>query len=264
MDKVAIIAAAGWKGVDGALVECPVPFLPLVDGTAPLERLSKQLSALSFYTYVAVGPLGYPYRSYQPRGVYFTDDAKDYISSLRNRGVDPDGSPWTEDRHTRAASCGELLIMPDPGWANQHDTFCRAMDSIDRSWDLLLLICGDTLFSTEFLKDVMELSIPFQFDMCSNHAIFVLDKSGAQAYRAYAEWHRKRAKVPKDWVARTTAYPDGSIGQGSLSKLGIRQYGWHSPKWKPLMDKVERLWLDIDIPANYRNANERIGEGWYV
>jgi len=264
MDKVAVIAAAGWKGIDGPLVECPIPFLSLDDGTTTLGRVSKQLRHLGFYTYVAVGPLGYPYHAYQPRGGYFTNEqVKNLLQVLKGRGVDPVASPWTEERHAYAAEYGELLIMPDPGWGNQHNTFCEAIDNIKKSWDRLLLVHGDTLFSSQLLREVLELSAPFQFDMCPNHAIFLLDEAGAQIYRTYAEDYRKRATRPEDWVSRTRLAPDGAVGLAELACRGISQYGWSHPKWKHVKDDNAHLWLDIDIAPNYSDANERIKKGYY-
>lgn len=267
MDDVVIIAAAGWKGTgrEIGLAECPAPFLPLGDGTSALSRLSKQFYRLDYNVFIAVGALGYPFKAYQPRGGYRTQAYADRSidSILEEIGVQPNDSPWMPERHAYAATLGEIVIMPDPGWSNQHDSFCEAMDYLGDNWERLVLICGDTIFSTTFLIDVFKtLPWPCQFGMHYNHAIFLLDKVGGATYRSYTEGHRKRARNLAGWPTATKLYPDGGIGTGRLGILGVEHCGWHSRKWRHLRD-WRHLWFDIDHPNGYQEAMEGIKKGMW-
>ena len=265
MDDIAIIAAAGWKGAGrgGKLVKSPVPFWPLGKGTTPLSRLSGQLKSLGFRVMIVVGALGYPFKDYQPRGGdHVRYDAGVSVNSiLEEIGIQLDDSPWTPERHAYAATLGKIVVTPDPGWSNQHNSFCEAMDCIDSDYHHLVLVCGDTIFSPSFLGEVFNnLPWPSQFGMHPNHAIFLLDKGGAEIYRRYAEGHRKRPCRAEDWPAYAALQPDGGRGTGLLEKLGIKHGGWHSPKWKHLQD-WSPFWLDIDHLVSYQEIIDRIAAG---
>lgn len=267
MDDVAIIAAAGWKGVgrEVGLAECPASFLPLGNGTSTLSRLSKQFHRLGYDVLIAVGALGYPFKAYQPRDEYLVQHAagRSIESILEEIGVHPEDSPWTLERHAYAATLGEIVTMPDPGWSNMHDSFCRVMDYLGDNWQRLVLVCGDTVFSTPFLRDVFTfLNWPCQFGMHYNHAIFLLDTAGGAIYRNYTEDHRKRARSLADWATATNLYPDGGVGTGRLGILGIKHCGWHSQKWRHLRD-WRRFWIDIDHPNGYQEAIEGIKKGMW-
>lgn len=255
----AIIAAAGWKGGgrDIGYAHVPIPFIPLEDGSTVVGRLSATLKQRGFSPIIAVGAIGYPFSAYQPRGDFFTEKlSADAV--LDKIGVHPGGSPWTGEIHEYAARHGELVIVPDPGWTNPHDTYCRVLDEIG-NYERVLLIQGDTLLTTRLWDCIFQWRPSFQFAPCPNHSVFMLDNDGVTVYRKSAEPHRQRATIPERWDCEADTQPDGQAGSGLLQHKGIKLYGWHHTPWR-LMD-TDALWLDIDRSRDYHMANERIKKG---
>jgi hypothetical protein len=268
MRKVAILACAGWKGVGRGteFVHLPAPFLPLGDGTTCASRLSVQFQALGYEVALTAGPLGYPFKAYQPRHVFRT--SKEYAGRsgediARVIGVDPEDSPCTEALHDDIRKLGHLVITKSPGWTSKHDSFCEVLDRIGGEYERAVLTEGDTLYAMSFLKEVLEtMPWPSQFALCPLHGLFMLDRVGMAIYRHDAEEHRDRPETSRNWGLRVSRYPDGGEGAGRLIRCGIAHYGWHTPPW----DRVSQdpLWVDIDHPGGYTKAKRRIAEGWYA
>ena len=259
MDNIAIIAAAGWKGggKNLGLPYVPMPFIKLVDDSTTISRISGKLTSREFRVIIAVGAIGYPFRSYQQRGGFFMEQTP-IDEMIQELGVTPGGSPWTREIHQYAARYGELAIMPEPGWTNQHDTFCRILDTMS-DYHKVLLIQGDILLADVLWDQLFQWEPSFQFVPCPNHSIFLLKGNGLSAYRERAEMSRKRPTDPSTWNDGARAYPDGAVGSGYLQHNGVKLYGWNHTPWR-LMD-TGQYWLDIDNGANYNMANERIEKG---
>jgi len=260
--KVAIIAAAGWKAIgrNVGLPHVPGPFLPLGDGTTVVSRLSTQLSNLEFEVFIAIGKLGYPFGNYQLR---WGGDENGYNipneEGLSSIGLSPTGSPWTSELYKRASQWGKLISIPDPGWGNQHDTFCISLDEIGKWWEKVLLVCGDTLLDDSLIADIANrLSWPCQFQLHPCHSIFLLDKAHAGIYRNHSQDYRRRPASYRAWKRITPRYPDGQIGTGSLERDGIKHCGWHSWPEKEAED-ISKLWIDLDGPSKYNRVIEWVG-----
>ena len=260
--KVAVIAAAGWKAIgrNVGLQHIPGSFLPLGNGTTAASRLAGQLRDLDFEVFIAVGKLGYPFGSYQLR---WSGDEKGYNipseEGLGSIGLSPTDSPWTSELYRRASQWGKLISVPDPGWGNQHDTFCVGLDEIGGQWEKVLLVCGDTLFSNSLIADITTLlPWPCQFQMHPCHSVFLLDREHAGAYRSRAQNYRRRPENYWDWRQTVARYPDGQIGTGLLEYDRIKHCGWHNwPGGK--VEDYSKLWIDLDGPSKYNRVIEWVG-----
>jgi len=261
--RVAIIAAAGWKAIgrNVGLQHIPGPFLPLGDGTTIVSRLAGQLGNLGFEVFIAIGALGYPFGSYQLR---WGSDERGYNTpseeGLRSIGLSPADSPWTSEIYKQASQWGKLISVPDPGWGNQHDTFCIGLDEISGQWERVLLVCGDTLFDDSFIADITTLlPWPCQFQMHPCHSVFLLDRGHVGAYRSRAQNYRRRPESYWDWKQMIARYPDGQIGTGLLEYDRIKHYGWHNWPGGKIEDS-SKLWIDIDASSKYAKiAGDDVG-----
>ena len=252
--RVAIIAAAGWKAIgrNVGLQHIPGPFLPLGDGTTIVSRLAGQLGNLGFEVFIAIGALGYPFGSYQLR---WGSDERGYNTpseeGLRSIGLSPADSPWTTELYGQISQWGELVSIPDPGWGNQHDTFCVSLDRIGKQWDKVLLICGDTILDDSLIVGITNLlPWPCQFQMHPCHSIFLLDRKHVGVYRNHAQDYRRRPDKYQAWKRIIPRYPDGQIGTGLLERDGIKHYGWHN--WpEGVIEDSNKMWVDVDSPSKY-------------
>lgn len=238
------------------LAHIPVTFLPLNDEMTLLSKLSEQLQGLDFTVFVCVGPLGYPFGAYQPRvqaKPLPRGDLKPIEVILREMSLDPESSPWTREIHDHAQQYGTVLPMDDPGWCNQHDTFCQGIDRIGGGWDQVLLVCGDTIFSTGLLRGITELPPPCQYQMCHAHSVFLLDRHGRGIYRSYAQGCRKRWVNFRVREAAIAKYPDGRVGTNRLMKLNIEHFGVHNGP--------QGTWRDVDGPGSYEDARAMVNSG---
>jgi len=265
MAKVAILACAGWKGAAHGTphAHLPAPFLPLGDGTTCASRLAAQFRRFGYDVALTAGPVGYPFKAYQPRHEFRTQpeyrgmSPADIASLL---GVDPDAAPWTDALHRYIRKLGRLIVTEAPGWTSKHDSFCTALDQLVE-YDRCVMTCGDTLYRSDFLARVLRQSPwPCQFSICPFHAIFMLDERGKAIYRGDAQNHRWRETNPRSWDVRMNKYPDAGEGSGRLARAGIPHHGWHTLPW---VGQETCLWMDIDGPGDYETAQERIAQGYY-
>jgi hypothetical protein len=117
----------------------------------------------------------------------------------------------------------------------------------------VMLVCGDTIFSTPLLEGIAGLPPPCQYQMCRAHSVFLLSQDGVRTYRDYAQNHRRRWK---DFMVRPgiiRGYPDGGLGTHRLKRLHITHYGPHNG---PI-----GAWYDIDGPGSYEEARVMIADG---
>ena len=269
MRQVAIIACARWKGegYGTEFVHLPAPFLPLGDGSTCASRLSAQLRALGYDVALTVGPLGYPFRAYQPRHgfclspQYADESGGGYARAI---GVDPDDTPWTDAMHRYARKLGTLVAVGDPGWKTKHASYSEALERIGSAYERFVLVRGDKLYDARFLQRLLETlpwSCQFSFDVY--HSLFLLDWIGASCYHREAQGHLQRStsKSEENWGLQMSRQPDGGEGTGRLGRAGITHYSWHTPPW----NQVERqgLWFDVDEPRGYAEAKRQIARGGY-
>lgn len=259
--SIAIIAMAAWKGGGQGcekLVGCPEPLLPLGNGETIVSRLARQLQQLDFEIVIAAGEIGYPYHAYTPYcpGIGISPSLK---YAMDAEGIPLNSSPWTRERIDYLSRLGTVIHMPNPGIGNCHDTYCQIIDKLmsDESWERLLLIHGDTMFTDEFLQDIMNLPWPSQFIMHPLHTIFKLDRPTTVTYREYAEPHRTGWETWRQRKGMTSKWPDGGSGGTILAKLGIPGHGMNHVG-RP---NIEIDWLDVDDPSKYSIARRRIEKG---
>lgn len=271
MNKIAIIAAAGWKGggwgmddrvkecpdVFRPLTSCPEPLLPLGDGTTPVSRLVKQLKHHGFKIVIGAGEPGCTYQSFAMfcPGCEIHPRLKVELSRF---GQSLDMSPWTPERIAYLRTLGTVHLMPNPGVGNCHDTYCHVIDTGLASWNRLLLLHGDTLFIDKFLDDIFALSWPCQFSMHPVHTMFLLTPEILSAYRNFAEQHRAGWETYREKQVMAMRWPGGIKGARVLAtKLGLPAHSMGTIG----RQNVEIEWLDIDDPSKYIEARRRIAAG---
>lgn len=238
------------------LAHIPATFLPLNDEMTLLSKLSEQLRKLDFTVFVCVGPFGYPFGAYQsrvrakpfPRGESVLIEIV-----LKKLGLDPEDSPWTQEIYDHAWEHGTVLPMDNPGWCNQHDTFCQGINRIGNIWNQVMLVCGDTIFSTPLLEKIAGLPPPCQYQMCRAHSVFLLSQNGVEIYHNYAQDHRKRWKNFRVRPGIIRAYPDGGLGTHRLKKLDIKHFGPHNGP--------QGAWRDVDGSGSYEDAKAMVNNG---
>lgn len=193
--KVAIIAAAGWKGSGCKtapppltqefllpMASCPEPLLPLGDGQTVLSRLALQLEALDYKVYIGVGKPGCKFTNrvddrIEQRGEGFlTEEAVEWG---RNR------SPWSQERLDYCRRFGELVEIEDPQRSNKHTTFIKTLGRVeDRSH--VMLVSGDYLFSHRLIKEIDKCG-PCVF-LLPHSEVLILNEAGQDVYcRAVSE-----------------------------------------------------------------------------
>ena len=268
MNQIAIIACAGWKGAGRGteFVHLPAPFLPLEDGSTCASYLSERFREMDYDVVLTAGPLGYPFKACQPRHEFRTASRYAGMSGAeiaRIIGVDPEGTPWTDELHRYIRTLGTLIVQPSPGWMSKHDSYCVALDAIARDYDRVVLVRGDKLYDARFLSQVMDtMPWPCQFSLEVYHSIFMLDRNGVAIYRRDAQAHRERSRAKQNWGQEMAKQPDGGEGTGRLDRAGIPHYGFHTPPWNE-WDRSE-VWEDMDHPPGYAKAKNKIAEGWYA
>lgn len=255
MNKVAIIAAAGWKG-GGAGTEYvgyPEPLLPLGNGETIISRLAKQLGRFGFQVIIGAGMPGCTFQSFA-RFCPGCEIGEQLEYELKMHGFALDDSPWTWDYISYLQELGGVALMPDPGVGNCHDTYCRIIDSALPEWNRLLMLHGDMMFTDAFLHDVFALPWPCQFSMHPVHTMFLLTPEALPIYRAFAEAHRAGWTTYKEKQVMAMDWPGGIHGARKLnlplySMIGVGR------------DNVEIEWLDVDDPPKYTEARRRIASG---
>lgn len=229
MSKVAIIAAAGWKGAGcrrasvplcqpclKPLATCPEPLLPLGDGTTPLSRLSHQLSSHGFKIVIAVGKLG----SLYPK----------YVASAGNRWISRplakqmlNQSPWTRGRLAFAAEYGRTIAISKPDQGGSVESVCHVIDILQREEPLtrLLIVFGDTLFSDKALDDLLDLPFPFCLHR-GGEFLFYLDAKGVEIYHKLAPRRPPNAEFFR-WKHQIV-HPYHQL-QAELARTGVHLFG---------------------------------------
>ncbi len=262
MDKVAIIAAAGWKGagVERGLPHCPESFLPLGDGTTPLSRSAVMLTHHGFDVYIVLAKRGYPYNKYWRHSIFGS-----YFDELSPPKKGPDGfsmddSPWTQTQYDYASQLGTVIEVPNPGRVSSNETLYFAINTLEDQYEQLFLGRGDMLLSFNFFKKIMtELSWPSMYAFKPGHACFLLDRKSAAVYCELVEpWIQGKWESPRDLEHREMGkrVPDGHPeGTGAMMEAGIMVYGQHNCTWS------NKTWMDIDIPEQYEQALRQVADG---
>ena len=257
MKKIAIIAAAGWKGGGSGTeyVASPEPLLPLGNGETIISRLAKQLYYdFGFQIIIGAGMPGCTFRSFA-RFCPGCEISKELEEELLAQGLTLDDSPWTWEHISYLQELGGVALMPNPGIGNCHDTYCRIIDSaLPEKWDRLLMLHGDMMFTNKFLTDVFALPWPCQFSMHPVHTMFLLTPSGLPPYRSFAEGHRSGWKTYTEKAEMAMDWPGGIRG---VHKVGIPCYAMRTIG----RQNVEIEWLDVDDPPKYKVAKQRIANG---
>ena len=183
MDKVAIITAAGYKGVGipFGLPDCPEPLLPLGNGETILSRLCRQLEGYKIF--ITVGS---------------PDSTYEKVTRWNAKGggfnyVDV-GRPWNDERLEYVAQFGTTITMDKPDWKTQQDSICYAFDAIGFGYDKYVLSPGDHVYSDWLIGEILDADYPRQYSVREylGNRIFVLNKETAKLYRGFAKYTRDR------------------------------------------------------------------------
>jgi len=256
MRKVAIIAAAGWKGsgVEEGLPYCPEPFLPLGDGTTTLSRSATMFAKHDFDVYIAVAEQGYRCSEYWD----------DLLPKESTEEFSMDSSPWTQARFDYASQFGTAVEVPNPGRTSANVTLCFVMDILKGQYDQLLLAQGDMLLSYDFFEKMMvgfsRSLTPSIYGFTPNHLYFFLDRLRVIVYRHLVEpWIGREFESRRDpEYRRMAAYmPSGHPqGMGVMGIAGTEIYGGHN--W------FNGEWMDIDTPEQYTRALQLVADGTFA
>jgi len=223
--KVAIIAAAGWWGcgclMDPAppftqdllkpLAGCPEALLPLGNGETVLSRLARQLKELSYEVYIGVG---------EP-GCLWDYGIRDRIKFLGERGLTEiarefghSKSPWNRDKVEYCKQFGKVVEIPDPDNWGKHRTFLRILEGIDEPFELIMLICGDSLFTNALIEEIDSRGSHIFFT--EHDEVFVLNKAGVEIWKDIIQ---KKQKI------QSTHYPiwyrTGSVVEEQFEAAGV-------------------------------------------
>lgn len=255
MVKLAIIAAAGWKGTSSVYPHIargiPEPLLPLNGVMTILSRQVSQLRALGYTVFAGIG---------QPGSLY------SHSASLRLREgiIDMDGAeegarppgPWTWPRVEYVHRIGAIpVLIEDPSGKSMHNTFDVCINSIGYTgWDQLLLMSGDYVFSDALLTRVLEWPSPFQMWMTCHssgvlcHLMLSLDVKCAKAYMSLDPYDPNAGyghRYHNDELRQVIGDAGASITCAQERFPGLFKNGW----------------LDVDYPVEYDRAL-RMVESW--
>lgn len=237
-NKIAIVAAAGWKGAGHTLnlADRPEALLPLGDDTTIISRLVGQLKKLGFLSIVGVGRPGCLY----PRVAAYFSGGNPRQERFIPENVAQMGrvvSPWTWDDIQYISGFAIPFIVPVPERGNRHDFTCNVLDAIGYgNWDKLLLIPGDFVLTSALLKDIVSYPAPCQVEMpAEGHIALLLDQNGARTYYEVIETHlgfRQSAPIAE------------------LEKAGI-------PLKKVGKHRADE-WMDIDYGHGCEGARDKV------
>jgi len=179
MNRIAVIAAAGWKGAgsDFPNVEpgTPEPLLPLGDGETILSRQVWQLKRRGFEPFVGIGEPGCRYQFWShhqvARGAISEEGAKQ--GSLV--------SPWTEERVEYVRGLGTPVLCPDPDNTSHHETYRLILEAAGYDWGRAFFSHGDMLISDALLDDYLALPWPCHV-VFSLHTWLILNPRAARVY----------------------------------------------------------------------------------
>ena len=255
MGKIAIIAAAGWKGTSSVFPEIdkgiPEPLLPC-HGQTLLSRQVCQLRCAGYYTIAAIG---------QPGSIY----AQWASLRLREGHIDVSGTyegtrppgPWTWQRVDYVRSIGAVpVLIQHPGCHNSFDTVTQCMDMVGYSqWDELLVTFGDYIFSNELLTAMLELPAPVQIWMgevkgALHHKFLRLNVECAKAYYELPSYDQNK-------VGHTS---HNDKVRKVLEELGAPVINAEQA-FKRIYKHGEYGWMDIDFPSNYTRLRQWVKDG---
>jgi len=249
MRKVALVAAAGWKGagskapedvlqtlpISSPLAGCPECLLPLGDGTVFISRLVAQLKSLGFSLVISAGRPGclFPgtaHHHYDGGHPKITKEALKLGETI---------SPWTDERIDFLRYFGNVVLVDNPDIGSCHDSYCQLIDAAGSDWDRWLLVPADSAFTMVLLEELLAEEPPCWFELAD--AVLWLDKIGVNAYRREAQKHIGSGNHNEGM--RFKARFKKSARQG----IGIRfveqdqvKYGTHQ--------------REVDFPAMYANV----------
>lgn len=240
MDKVAIITAAGYKGVGIPfdLQDCPESLLPLGNGETILSRLCRQLEGYEIF--ITVGAPGSTYSRVTKWNAKI--GGFDY--------VDVGGSPWNDERIEYVRQLGTPIIVDNPDWKTQQDSICHAFDRIGFGYDKYVLTAGDHLYSDRLIGEILNADYPRQYSVREylGNRIFILNQEAARLYRKFASYTRDRGM--RAWFGnKHHMYGDIFLAGNQESTGRIMA------NLCPLMlVSGDEFPMDVDTPGSYEKA----------
>jgi len=230
--KIAVIAAAGWKGVGTAFPDvprgCPESLLPLLDGETVVSRQAKQLKELGYRIFICVGQPG----SLFPKWASIHCDSRHLITEegAKQGRVE---SPWTWERVDYVAQFGYPILIPNPDRGTRHRTNLIALDMLGPSDYDVLLTAGDYLLTDELIADIAGLSVPHQYQHHQHAVLLLNNKETVPVYR------RLCVGGGRTWNANKSARALELEESVPLERFAAERYD---------------EFMDIDVPAHYKKA----------
>ncbi len=245
MTKVAIVCAAGYKGVgwgfpDVPLV-CPEGLLPIGEqyGGTPIARICTQLSKLGWKSFVTVGRPGSRYTGILNKAVrnpesHFPPEAFAEVA---------DKPPWTYERFRYVAQYGIPLLMTEPDMKGPVDSTLQSLDLIGTDWwNILAVLLCDHVWTDEGLQSVLAYKPSCQALIPKRMAVKILTPKTARLYRQLGESYRSRRQ-------NFTMPSERRWGKTLLPPEGL-EFEKHAP-YRPVPSSGVCT-KDLDTPAVYR------------
>lgn len=230
--KIAVIAAAGWKGVGTAFPDvprgCPESLLPIGNGETVMSRQAKQLKALGYRVFICVGQPGCLF----PKWASIHCDSRHLITedgAAQGRAE----SPWTWERVDYAAQFGYPILISNPDGTSRHRTNLTALEMLGPSDYDVLLTAGDYLFTGKLIADIAALPVPHQYQHYQHTVLLLNNKETVPVYR------RLCVGGGRTWSADKSPRALELERSVPLERFATERYG---------------EFMDIDVPAHYRKA----------
>ena len=252
MIKVAIVCAAGYKGIGWGFPNvppvCPECLLPIGEkyGSTPVARLCTQLKKLGWKSFVTVG---------QPTSRYpgiLAKAVKNTVSHFPQKAFDEvvNKAPWTYERYQYIAQYGVPLLMTDPDMKGPHDSTLQSLDFIGFDWwnTLAVLYC-DHIWTDEGLRSVLACKPPCQAVIPDRLTVEILTPKTARIYRRLGNADKYRARR-HNFTMKSKRF----WGEPRLPPEGLK-FEKHVP-YRTVLSSAACS-EDLDTPGRYRNVKER-------
>jgi len=249
MTKVAIVCAAGYKGVgwgfpDVPLV-CPESLLPIGEqyGGTPVARICTQLNKLGWKSFVTVGQPGSRYTKILNKASRNTESHFP-VEAL----AEADKPPWTYERLRYIAQYGIPLLMADPDYKCAEDSILQAIDFIGTDWwDTLVTLYCDHIWTDEGLRDLLMIEPPCQPIIPERQYLVIHTPETARLYRQLIDKHRARAQNPSMPSNRRW-------GKGNRLPPAGLEFEKHAP-YRTVLSSAACS-KDLDTPQMYRYVRD--------
>lgn len=247
MTKVAIVCAAGYKGIGWGFPDvppvCPECLLPIGEqyGGTPIARICTQLSKLGWKSFVTVGRPGSRYTGILNKAVrnpesHFPPEALAEVA---------DKPAWTYERFQYVAQYGIPLLMTEPDMKGSLDSVLQSLDLIGFDWwDTLATLLGDHIWTDEGLQSILAYKPSCQVVIPERTTVSLFTPETARLCRQLGDREKYRVRRRSFMVKSKRFWGDALLPPEGL------EFEKHAPYCHaPSSDVCTK---DIDTPAVYR------------